>query len=157
MRNLYAISIIAVLLAPVLAAVHMVTIKNFSFQPQEVDIKPGDQVTWTNIDIIDHTVVSNDGTSFASSNLATGQSFSFTFKTAATLPYHCSIHPFMLGTVKAATLGIFILVISTQTVQAAPLPDPTKIENSLPKGSLMPCPKSWNPRAGHGPACQRAA
>ncbi|KAI9232294.1 hypothetical protein MVEG_09232 [Podila verticillata NRRL 6337] len=102
MRNLYAISIIAVLLAPVLAAVHMVTIKNFSFQPQEVDIKPGDQVTWTNNDIIDHTVVSNDGTSFASSNLATGQSFSFTFKTAATLPYHCSIHPFMLGTVKAA-------------------------------------------------------
>ncbi|KAI9232295.1 MAG: hypothetical protein BYD32DRAFT_172562 [Podila humilis] len=63
----------------------------------------------------------------------------------------------MRFTLLASTLGLFILVISTQTVQAAPLPDPTKIENSLPKGSLMPCPKSWNPRAGHGPACQRAA
>ncbi|KAF9379688.1 hypothetical protein CPB97_008812 [Podila verticillata] len=103
MHILYAISIIAVLLAPVFAAVHMVAIKDFSFQPQEVDIMPGDQVTWTNNDIIFHTVTSDDGTSFASTILAQGQSFSFTFMTAATLPYHCSIHPFMMGTVKAAS------------------------------------------------------
>jgi len=102
MRVLYAISIISVLLAPVFAAIHMVAIKDFSFQPQEVDIMPGDQVTWTNNDSVDHTVTSNDGTSFASSDVAPGQSFSFTFMTAATVPYHCSIHTFMMGTVKAA-------------------------------------------------------
>ena len=102
MRVLYAISIISVLLAPVFAAIHMVAIKDFSFQPQEVDIMPGDQVTWTNNDSADHTVTSDDGSSFSSSNLAQGQSFSFTFMTAAILPYHCSIHPFMLGIVKAA-------------------------------------------------------
>ncbi|KAG0043560.1 hypothetical protein BGZ83_011273 [Gryganskiella cystojenkinii] len=103
MHSLYATSIIVALLAPVFAAIHMVTIKDFSFQPQEVDIMPGDQVTWTNNDSIDHTVTSDDGTSFASSHLAQGQSFSFTFMTAATLPYHCSIHTFMLGTVKAGS------------------------------------------------------
>jgi plastocyanin len=103
MRVLYAISIISFLLVPVFSAIHMVTIKDFSFKPQEVDIMPGDQVTWTNNDGVDHTVTSDDGSSFASSNLAQGQSFSLTFMTAATLPYHCSIHPFMLGTVKAAS------------------------------------------------------
>ena len=102
MHIFYALSVIAVLLAPVFATVHMVAIKDFSFQPQEVDIMPGDQVTWTNNDSVDHTVTSNDGTSFASSDVAPGQSFSFTFMTAATVPYHCSIHTFMMGTVKAA-------------------------------------------------------
>ncbi|KAF9544220.1 hypothetical protein EC957_012265 [Mortierella hygrophila] len=97
----YTISILAILLAQVFAAVHTVVIKDFSFMPQVVDISPGDEVTWANKDSADHTATADAG-SFDSGLIASGMSFSHTFTTAATLSYHCSIHPFMLGTVKAA-------------------------------------------------------
>ncbi|KAG9067083.1 hypothetical protein KI688_012996 [Linnemannia hyalina] len=98
----YAISILAILLAQVFAAVHVVTIKDFKFVPQVVNINPGDKVTWTNNDSADHTATADAG-SFDSGLIATGKSFSHTFTTAATLSYHCTIHPYMLGTVKAAS------------------------------------------------------
>lgn len=56
----------------------------------------------------------------------------------------------MRFTLLASTLGLLILVDSTQMVQAAPLPDLTGTENSLP----MPCPEHWNPHVGRGPVCQ---
>jgi plastocyanin len=101
-KPIYALAILSAILVQVFATVHMVAIKNLSFMPQEVDIKLGEQVIWTNDDSTVHTVVSNDGASFVSGNLGKGQSFSHTFTSAATVPYHCSLHPFMLGTVKAA-------------------------------------------------------
>ncbi|KAF9126846.1 hypothetical protein BGX30_015072 [Mortierella sp. GBA39] len=97
----YVISILAILLTQVFAAVHMVAIKDFSFMPQEVDINPGDEVIWTNYDSADHTATANAG-SFDSGLITTGKSFSHTFTTAATVSYYCSVHPYMLGTVKAA-------------------------------------------------------
>jgi plastocyanin len=99
---IYTVTILATILVQVFATVHTVAIQNFKFVPQEVDIMHGDQVTWINNDSTDHTVTSDDGASFSSSVLAKGQSFSHTFTTAATVPYHCSLHPFMLGTVKAS-------------------------------------------------------
>jgi|SRR5271157_1142989 len=82
-----------------------VVIQNFAFSPQTVTVPKGTTVTWTNQDGVNHTVVnaktdtSADSTLFKSDPLATGQSFSFTFSTPGTYPYHCSIHPGMTGTV----------------------------------------------------------
>ncbi|KAK3811401.1 MAG: Cupredoxin [Linnemannia elongata] len=99
--HFYAITILSAILVPVFAAVHTVTIKNFSFQPQTVNINPGDQVTWTNGDTVPHTATANAGL-FDSGPIAPGGTFSRTFSIAATVPYHCSIHPIMLGKVAAS-------------------------------------------------------
>jgi len=76
---------------------------SFAFSPASLTIKAGTTVTWKNTTAVSHTVTSDDGKSFDSgaSNPITPQSgtFSFTFATAGTFAYHCSIHPFMKATI----------------------------------------------------------
>lgn len=75
-----------------------VKIDNFTFGPAELTVPVGTAVTWTNRDDIPHTVVSTDKV-FKSKVLDTDETFSFTFDTAGTYPYFCSIHPKMTGKV----------------------------------------------------------
>ena len=75
-----------------------VRIDNFSFGPAELTVRVGTTVKWTNRDDIPHTVVSIDRV-FKSKVLDTDETFSFTFSTAGTYPYFCSIHPKMTGKV----------------------------------------------------------
>jgi plastocyanin len=75
-----------------------VTIQGSAFSPSNLTVKVGDTVKWTNNDKIDHTVTSDTGV-FNSGNIANGATFSFTFSTAGTYSYHCSIHTFMKGTI----------------------------------------------------------
>lgn len=75
-----------------------VKIDNFSFTPAELKVPAGTTVTWTNGDDIPHTVVSTDKI-FKSRVLDTGEKYSFTFASAGTYPYFCSIHPKMTGKV----------------------------------------------------------
>ena len=75
-----------------------VDLKNLAFAPASITIKVGDTVTWTNSDSMTHTVT-GDKSEFDSGNLDSGKTFSFTFKTAGTFTYHCTIHPSMTGTV----------------------------------------------------------
>lgn len=82
--------------APV-AADH-VNIASFAFGPAAITVKPGTTVTWTQQDEDQHTVTANDG-SFTSSPLITGTTYTHTFTAPGTYAYHCSIHPFMHGTV----------------------------------------------------------
>jgi plastocyanin len=77
-----------------------VKIDNFAFTDQTVTVAPGATVTWVNDDDAPHTVVStDDGKSFRSKVLDTGDKFSFTFMSAGTFAYFCSIHPHMTGKV----------------------------------------------------------
>jgi plastocyanin len=75
-----------------------VTIDNFTFTPQEVKVKVGDTVTWTNHDDIPHTVVSAG--KFRSKPMDTDNTFSFTFISAGDYKYFCSLHPHMSGMIK---------------------------------------------------------
>jgi plastocyanin len=85
--------------APVVAT--SVAIRNFSFSPQAITVKPGTQVTWTNNDADAHTVTFDaDGT--GSQAFQNGESFQHTFTSAGTFRYHCSIHPYMVGEVLVA-------------------------------------------------------
>ena len=72
---------------------------SIAFSPATLTIKAGTTVTWKNTTAAPHTVTSDDGKTFNSgtSNPITAQTgtFSFTFTTAGTFPYHCEIHPFM--------------------------------------------------------------
>jgi plastocyanin len=83
-----------------------VTIQGFAFHPGGITVHTGDTVTWTNADSTQHTATANDG-SFDTGTLSKGASGSHTFNTAGTFSYHCSIHPFMHGTITvvAASTG----------------------------------------------------
>lgn len=76
-----------------------VTIDNFAFDAPTVTVAPGDTVTWVNHDDEPHTVVADDGKTFRSKVLDTGDRFSFTFMTAGTYGYFCSVHPHMTAKV----------------------------------------------------------
>ena len=76
-----------------------VRIDNFAFASQTVTVVPGATVTWVNDDDAPHTVVADDGKSFRSKTLDTGDKFSFTFMSAGTFGYFCSVHPHMTGKV----------------------------------------------------------
>jgi plastocyanin len=75
-----------------------VEINNFMFLPATLTVPVGTTVTWKFDDSTQHTVSANDN-SFASSPMADGQTFTHTFTSAGTVAYHCSIHPFMTGTI----------------------------------------------------------
>ena len=82
---------------PVLAADAAVKIGNFTFGPEELKVKAGTTVTWTNEDDIPHTVVSPNA--FRSKALDSDDKFSFTFTTPGVYKYFCSLHPHMTGTI----------------------------------------------------------
>ena len=75
-----------------------VTIDNFTFTPNELTVKVGDTVTWTNHDDIPHTVVSAG--KFRSKTMDTDDTFSFTFASAGDYKFFCSLHPHMTGMIK---------------------------------------------------------
>jgi plastocyanin len=71
-----------------------------SYNPNPIEIKVGDTVTWINDDSSPHTVTSsNDISTFDSNVLRRGETFSFTFDKEGEYPYFCTLHPKMVGTV----------------------------------------------------------
>ncbi|HVN65576.1 MAG TPA: cupredoxin domain-containing protein [Methanomicrobiales archaeon] len=80
------------------AAPVTVTIQDFIFHPASVTVPAGTTVTWMNKDTATHSIVSDAG-KFSSSNLLTGQSFSFTFTAPGSYPYHCGVHTAMHGAI----------------------------------------------------------
>ena len=69
-----------------------VYMNSMSFGPRTLKVKVGTTVIWTNQDVTSHTVTFDDG-SVESGELAPGDSYEFTFTTAGTYNYHCSMHP----------------------------------------------------------------
>ncbi|MFY9602601.1 MAG: cupredoxin family copper-binding protein [Pseudolabrys sp.] len=111
LMNVVIASVAAFLLlaaTPALAEDVAVKIGNFTFGPQELKVKAGTTVTWTNEDDIPHTVVSPNN--FRSKVLDTDGTYTFTFTTPGTYKYFCSLHPHMTGTI----------VVETATGSAAP-------------------------------------
>jgi plastocyanin len=84
--------------SPVVAGKADVKIDNFTFSPATLSVKVGTQIIWTNSDDIPHTVV-NDGYTFKSKVLGTGEKFTFTAAKPGIYTYFCSIHPNMTGKV----------------------------------------------------------
>jgi plastocyanin len=71
---------------------------NRAFVPAELSVAVGTAVTWTNTDSTSHTSTS-DAPGWNSGIFGAGRTFSFTFQTPGTFPYHCDVHPSMVGTV----------------------------------------------------------
>jgi plastocyanin len=88
-----------------------------SFSPNPATLPAGQMVVWHNIDSITHRVVLNDGT-LDTGNLAAGassQPMAINVPNTGD-PYHCSIHPSMVGTLVSAT---------TTSPSPAPAPSPS--------------------------------
>jgi plastocyanin len=81
-----------------------VSIEDFYFEPANAAIQPGDTIMWVNEGNTPHTVTADDG-SFDSGTLQPGESYSHTFQSAGMVPYHCSIHPSMTGSVTVGAAG----------------------------------------------------
>jgi plastocyanin len=79
--------------------------EGYLYEPDTIQVKVGDTVTWTNTDDALHTVTSGSGTDenmgaeFDSGMMSTGKTFEHTFGTAGEFPYFCIIHPDMVGNV----------------------------------------------------------
>lgn len=83
--------------APTAAAGQQIAIFNYKFDPAVLTVPAGTKVTWTNKDEVPHTVVSSDQRFTASGGLDTGDTYSYTFTTAGSYEYFCTLHPFMKG------------------------------------------------------------
>jgi plastocyanin len=77
---------------------NQVFIQGMAFNPASITVTAGTTITWTNKDAISHTVTS-DSNAFNSGTVKSGATFSFTFATAGTYSYHCTIHPSMVASV----------------------------------------------------------
>lgn len=91
---------------------------HFAFRPGAMSVAAGTTVTWTNKSAAPHTVTSDTG-AFGSSPVAPSTAFRFTFSQAGTFNYHCSIHPYMHGTITVTTGAA-----SHATAAATPVPVP---------------------------------
>ena len=78
-----------------------VSIAGFLYGPDPIEVAVGTEVTWTNTDAAPHTATADDG-SFDTGMLEEGDSGTATFAEAGEVPYHCTVHPEMTGTVIVA-------------------------------------------------------
>lgn len=72
------------------------------FDPASLSVKVGTTVIWTNKDAASHTVTSGEPSTgpsgtFDSSLIKPGNTFKYTFTTAGTTSYFCTVHPWMTG------------------------------------------------------------
>ncbi len=78
-----------------------------SFSPNPGTMTAGQTVAWHNSDSITHDIAADDG-SFNTGGIAPGTtSAPIRISTSGAWPYHCTIHPTMVGTltVNAAAMG----------------------------------------------------
>ncbi len=76
-----------------------------SFSPNPASVPVGQTVRWVNNDpsSTTHHIV-QDGGAFDTGDLAPGaSSAAITINTASALPYHCSIHPSMVGAINGSS------------------------------------------------------
>src|ERR1700730_3502602 len=99
------------------AATSAVNIQGSAFAPPTITVHVGDTVTWTNRDAFSHTSTSDTG-AWDTHVITAGSSSSFTFASAGTFAYHCSIHTFMHGTV-------VVQAVNTPAPTPPPTPAPT--------------------------------
>jgi plastocyanin len=77
---------------------HQVTIKGLLNVPEELVVKRGDSVVWTNADPFPHTVTAAGA--FDSGPIAAGKSWRLVTRRAGVYPYVCTLHSNMKGTLR---------------------------------------------------------
>lgn len=126
-----------------------ITIDKFAFMPGTMTIPVGTRVVWTNLETVaPHDVTSDTGV-FASGNLTTGQTFSYTFMQPGTYAYTCTIHPRMKATITVVAAtggGQTNAVAAATTAPGSGVAAPTRTAAPIPAGM---------PRTGGGAMATR--
>lgn len=78
-----------------------IVIKNFQFEPANLQVKAGETITVRNDDDVDHTVTASDK-SFDTGPLKQGQTATITVPKAGTYGYVCSLHTYMTGVIQVS-------------------------------------------------------
>jgi plastocyanin len=116
MRKLLLLALVPFALAfagPAVAATP-VTITTNGFEPAQVSVGAGDEVTWKNTDTARRQLVA-DGGAFSSPSLAPGESWTFRFPSAGTFTYHDGLKTTQKGTVTVRRTGVrSVTIASTQ-------------------------------------------
>jgi plastocyanin len=66
------------------------------FVPERLEVAAGDRVTWTNRDIVPHTVTAK-AAGIESGELAQGNSWTYVARKKGEIDYLCRLHPVMHG------------------------------------------------------------
>lgn len=77
------------------AQTHTVVIEGFKFHPATLTVHRGDRIVWRNKDLVPHTATSHGV--FDSRSIAPGSSWTYVARKVGTLPYVCTFHPTMQG------------------------------------------------------------
>ena len=72
----------------------IVTIRQFKYERDTIEVKVGDVVVWRNADQLEHTVTA-DSSAFESPLIKPGKEWSYRFTAPGRFAYHCMPHPFM--------------------------------------------------------------
>lgn len=77
-----------------------VSITDFTFDPREITVEVGGEVTWTNEDTAMHTATGvDDPEAFGTEDLGQDDADAITFDEAGAYEYYCDFHQYMTGTV----------------------------------------------------------
>lgn len=79
---------------------HPVQIRAMSYEPKVVNAAKGDEIVWTNNDIVPHTVTATNK-SFDSGPIKSGATWRLRVTWPGQVGYSCIYHPQMTGIVKA--------------------------------------------------------
>ncbi len=103
-RAASALAIGLALALPVAAAAagkaHAVRIEGMKFEPERVEAAVGDTITWTNRDVVPHTVT-GAGRSLESGTIAPGGKWTYRVRARGEIAYVCRFHPMMKGALVA--------------------------------------------------------
>jgi plastocyanin len=72
--------------------------QEWTYTPDQLSVKVGTRVVWTNTGAVAHTVTADDGKSFDSGSIGPKATFAFTPTEIGTFAYHCTFHPWMKAT-----------------------------------------------------------
>lgn len=78
---------------------YQVEIRAMQYVPASLTVEVGDTITWTNIDVLPHTVTSGipSPAAFDSKEVAAKQRWSITVSASGNYNYVCTYHPTMKG------------------------------------------------------------
>ena len=91
--------------APAGGAVVTVHVRDNTFSPSRLAVRPGSTVRWVNEGRHRHNVTPNSGRAFGSKNLSPGQSYAFRFEDAGQFAYYCTL-PGAPGKGQHATVAV---------------------------------------------------
>lgn len=97
-----------------------VAVQFSAYGPSQLDVLPGQTVTWSNVSQRTHTVTSDAGL-FDSGHLGPGSRFDFVFNQPGIYRYHCTIHSSIVGEVDVRRV-----ILGELPTAAVPVGDPVE-------------------------------